>query len=106
MPTFVGEYNQRNNDIKSSTIQGYMVQGNMKLNNSSINMRVKAKDHLLHNNRAQVATPMSQTPSINNMGQTQGLNSLYHGIQSDRNTADITEVLKKNPYAISYKFNN
>lgn len=105
MPTFEAERNQRNNDNKSSTVHGRMVQGNMKLGNSNINMRVASKDHLLHNNRQAVGTSMSQTPSMNNMGQTQGMNTLYHGINTDRNTADITEVLKQNPYAISYKFN-
>lgn len=33
------EYRQRNNEIKSATIQGHMVQGNMNLMNSDINMR-------------------------------------------------------------------
>ena len=31
--SYEAEYNQRNNDIKSSTIEGRLIQGNMKLYN-------------------------------------------------------------------------
>ena len=45
-------YNQRNNDIKSSTIDGYMVKGNMSLLNSDMNVRQKERDDMLKNNRS------------------------------------------------------
>lgn len=95
------ERNQRNNDIKSSTIQGYMVQGNMSLMNGDINMRVNEKrDGMLKNQRPVVASATSQTPSISNMGKLQGFNELYSNIQLDRNTSDITSMLQQNPYAL------
>jgi hypothetical protein len=106
MPTFTAERNQRNNDIKSATIDGRMVPGNMKLMNGDITMRVKSRDDVMKNNRSNVATPTNpQTPSVNNMGRLQGGDTLYKNIQMDRNTADITNTLKGNPYALQYKFN-
>jgi hypothetical protein len=106
MPTFTAERNQRNNDIKSATIDGRMVPGNMKLMNGDITMRVKTRDNVMKNNRSSVATPTNpQTPSVNNMGRLQGGDTLYKNIQMDRNTADITSTLKGNPYALQYKFN-
>lgn len=48
------EYRQRNNEIKSSTIQGHMVQGNMNLMNSDINMRNR-------NGELQNSRPLIQT---------------------------------------------
>jgi hypothetical protein len=99
-------YHQTNNDIKSATIDGRMVPGNMKLMNGDITMRVKSRDDVMKNNRSNVATPTTpQTPSVNNMGRLQGGDTLYKNIQMDRNTADITETLKGNPYALQYKFN-
>jgi hypothetical protein len=99
---YEGEKNQRNNDIKASTIQGRMVPGNMSLLNSDINMRVKNNDYMITNNRPVVATAISQTPSISNMGRMQGFDNLYSNIQLDRNTSDITSVLQNNPYVIPH----
>ena len=45
------EYRQRNNDIKSSTIDGRMVPGNMSLMNGDINMRQVSRDAMFKNNR-------------------------------------------------------
>ena len=106
MPTFSAERNQRNNDIKASTIDGRMVPGNMKLMNGDITMRVKNRDDVMKNKRSNVATPTNpQTPSINNMGKLQGRDTSYANVHNDRNTADITDTLKGNPYALQYKFN-
>lgn len=103
MPSYEAERNQRNNEIKSSTIEGRMVQGNMSLMNGEINMRVKTRDNDLRNNRSSVATNMTQIPTVQNMGRLQGNNQkLYQNIQMDRTTPDITSVLKQNPYAIPY----
>ena len=95
------EYNQRNNDIKSSTIQGYMVQGNMKLMNGDINMQSKPKEHQMKNNRDVVPTMPFQSPGMDMMGSLQGSNQLYSNIQLDRTDPSIMDSLKGNPYALS-----
>lgn len=93
------EYNQRNNDVKSSTIQGYTPSGNMSLMNSDIYMTAKPKDDYLVNNRAVNQTRSFGTvPSAETMGNLQGSNSLYGGIQYDRNNGDVLSQLKENPY--------
>ena len=88
--TYDAEYNQRNNDIKASTIQGYMVQGNMNLYNSNINMRTSSNlDHDLKNTRQVVPTMPYQTPDMSSFGQLQGTSNLYSNIQLDRNEPSI-----------------
>jgi hypothetical protein len=103
MKSYDAQYNQRNNDIKSSTIQGYMVQGNMNLLNGDINMRQSSRDDFLKNNRPVTGTMPYQSADIANMGQLQGQNNLYQNIQMDRNSGDIMEALKGNPYVVNYK---
>jgi hypothetical protein len=95
------EYRQRNNDIKSSTINGRMVPGNMSLMNGDINMRQVERDHHLKMNRAAVPTMPYQTPNIDNLGILQGNDGLYSTIQMDRTNPDIMNALQKNPYALS-----
>jgi hypothetical protein len=95
------EYNQRNNDIKSSTIQGYMVQGNMGLLNSNVNMHAKPKDNDLKNHRAVNPNMPYQTPDAHNFGRLQGSTQLYSGMQMDRSNPEILDALKQNPYALS-----
>lgn len=99
--TYDAEYNQRNNDIKSSTIDGRLVQGNMKLLNGDINMKAKVKDNYLANNRDSVPTMPYKTPNLESFGKLQGNKELYSGIQMDRNEASILDSLKGNPYALS-----
>jgi hypothetical protein len=96
------EYNQRNNDIKSSTIQGYMVQGNMNLFNGNVNVTSKAKEGFLMNNRDIAPTMPYQSPDAMNVGQLQknGYNN-YSGISVDRNNGDVLECLNSNPYAMT-----
>jgi hypothetical protein len=102
--SYAAEYNQRNNDIKSSTIQGYMVQGNMSLMNGDVNMRQVSRDDQLRNTRAAIGTMPYQSPDITNMGKLAGTdNSLYSGIQMDRNTPDIMHALKGNPFVVDYR---
>jgi hypothetical protein len=97
-------YNQRNNDIKASTIDGYMVQGNMSLMNGVINMRQVSRDNMLKNERAVVGTMPYQSPDPINMGRVAGNgNTLYSNIQMDRNTPDIHSALKSNPYVVDYR---
>lgn len=95
------EYNQHNNDIKSSTIQGYMVKGNMDMFNSNINMKMSsAKDEILVNERDVVPKMPIYTPDTMNMGKIQGYNSNLPNVE-DRNTPDLLDSLKNNPYALS-----
>ena len=104
MTSYEANYNQRNNDLKSSTIEGYMVQGNMKLMNGDINMRQVGRDSMLKNERAAIGTMRGQSPDMNNMGQSAGSsNKLYSTLQMDRNTPDITSMLKSNPYVVDYR---
>jgi hypothetical protein len=97
------EYNQQSNGIKSSTLQGYTPAGGMSLLNSEINMSAKPKDNYLANTRPVQQTRSHGTiPSASNMGSLQGSsNSLYDGIQYDRNNGDVLNQLKGNPYTHS-----
>jgi hypothetical protein len=96
------EYNQRNNDNKSSTVSAYKTGGNMKLLNSDINMTGVAKDDYLKNTRAVNPNMPYQSPNMAGYGQLQGSNNgLFDGIQMERNTPDILSNLKNNPYAIN-----
>lgn len=98
---YEAEYNQHNNDIKSSTIQGYMVQGNMSLMNANMNMKSKPKEHIMKNNREVAPTMPYQTPDIANFGMLQGNSGLYQGAQLDRTDPSLLTALKSNPYALS-----
>jgi len=96
------EYAQRNNDIKSSTIEGRMVPGNMSLLQGDIHMSSKPKDVFMKNNRRVMPTNApAQSPDMANMGRLQGSVPLYQTIQMDRNTPDIMSSLKSNPYTLS-----
>jgi hypothetical protein len=99
--TYDAEYNQRNNDIKASTIDGRLVPGNMSLLNASVNMQGKAKDAYMQNNRAVNPSMPSLPPSMDSMGMLQGKTSLYQNIQTDRVTPDLLNALKGNPYALN-----
>jgi hypothetical protein len=103
MKSYEAEYNQRNNDIKSSTIQGRLVPGNMSILNANINMTQANRDSMLVNNRAAAGTMPGQSPDVSNMGRLQGHNELYQNIQMDRNSSDILTALKGNPYVVNYK---
>lgn len=104
MTSYDSNYNQRNNDIKSSTIDGYMVKGNMNVMNGNINMREKTRDLTLQNTREVTGMMPYQSPDVSNMGRLAGTdNSLKSTIQMERNTPDIMETLKQNPYVVDYK---
>lgn len=102
--SYNAEYNQRNNDIKSSTIEGRMVPGNMSLFQADINMTGKAKDEYLKNNRPLAPGGAKNTASLYNFGQVQrepiALNST---VQLDRNNGDVLQALQGNPYVLPYK---
>jgi len=104
MTSYAAGYNQRNNDIKSSTIDGYTPSGNMNLMNGDINMRQVSRDNYLKNERGVIGTMPYQSPDLVNFGQPSGnTNTLYSNIHMDRNTPDITNMLKSNPYVNDYK---
>jgi hypothetical protein len=105
MRPYDAEYRQRNNEIKSSTIDGRMVPGNMSLLNHDVNMRTTTdRDSLMRNTRASDGTRFSQIPSQESFGILQGSQNknLYSEISLDRNSGeDVLSQLKKNPYTHS-----
>jgi hypothetical protein len=98
--TYDAEYNQRNNAIKSSTIDGRMVPGNMSLMNGNINVATNGqRDGMLQNNRAVSGLISSQAPSAETFGRLQGTTTqLFEGAQLERNNGDILQQLKGNPF--------
>jgi hypothetical protein len=104
MKSYEAEYNQRNNDIKSSTIDGRMVPGNMSLLNSDINMSLANRDEMLLNNRDVAGTMPYRGADTRNIGQLQGgMNNLNANIQMERNTPDMYTALGSNPFVVNYK---
>ena len=103
MTSYESGYNQRNNDIKASTIDGYMVKGNMNIMNGNINMREKTRDETLKNTRSVTGNMPYRSPDVANMGRLAGTdNSLKSTINMERNTPDIMSTLKQNPYVVDY----
>jgi hypothetical protein len=102
MRRFDGEHNQRNNDVKSSTINGRMGNGNTNVFSGIVNMEAKQKDMYLVNNRQLVQKGAAQSPSAENIGRVSGAVPLYQTIQMDRTTPDFMSALQGNPYAIPY----
>lgn len=102
--SYIAEYNQRNNDMKSSTIDGRLVPGNMKLVNNDMNIRNKDRHETFQNKRAVAGNMPSQIPETSHMGRLAGSeNALYSNINLDRNNKDVTEMLSSNPYVTDYK---
>ena len=102
--SYIAEYNQRNNDIKSSTINGRLAPGNMKLVNNDMNIRSKDRHETFQNKRAVVGNMPSQIPETTHIGRLAGSeNALYSNINLDRNNKDVTEMLSSNPYVTDYK---
>jgi len=96
-------YNQRNNDIKSSTIEGRLVKGNMSLLNSDVNMRVANKDEYLKNSRPVSGNMPYKSPDASTMGRLAGNDrSLKSDIQTERTNTDILSSLNSNPYVIDH----
>lgn len=101
--SYEAEYRQRNNDIKSSTIDGRLNTGNMNLYNGDVNIHSKSTtEQLLTNNRTAMANYPYNPPSTQNFGNLQGSANLdlYSGQQLDRNNGDVLEQLKKNPFTL------
>ena len=99
------EYNQRNNDLKSSTVTSYTPAGSNGIYSGGINMKSKPRDDLQKNNRALDPTMPYQIPSTESFGERSASNqnsSIYSNIQLDRSNPDILSQLKGNPFAISH----
>lgn len=101
--TYDAEYRQHNNDIKSSTIDGRLVPGNMSLFNNQTNIREGDRVSYVRNDRPPAPAPVlaTQSPGLDTMGRLQGKQQLYSQIQADRTMPDIMSQLKGNPYALS-----
>lgn len=96
--------NQRNNDIKASTIDGRLTKGNMSLMNNHVNMREKTRDDSLKMKRDVVGNMPYRSPEIENMGRLAGHErSLPNNVHTERNDFDIQGQLSKNPYVVDYK---
>lgn len=102
MRSYTAEYNQRNNDVKASTIDSRTAGGNIKIYSANVNMSAKPKDSYLENNRAPSQMRVGGPPSAQQMGRMTGAQPLHQTIQLDRNTADVMSALSGNPYAIPY----
>ena len=96
------EYRQRNNENKSSTIDGRMVPGNMSLLQTDVNVRTRTgMEADLTNRRQHMPTLPFITPSTSQMGEMRGQQQLYGGMDADRNNAYVLSALKSNPYAMT-----
>jgi len=95
------EYRQRNNDVKSSTIKGRMVPGNMAMLNHDVTLKSRDKTGQLTNKRAPIPVSASSTPGLDTMGRLQGKQKFESGVVNNRNGSELLESLKKNPYALS-----
>jgi len=95
--SYDAEYRQRNNDIKSSTIQGQMVAGSMNVPNQSINMRNRPGE--IKNERAlSQTTGPRHAPDVFLAGQSHSKQQYNSTIQLERNTPDMMKSLQGNPY--------
>jgi hypothetical protein len=97
--TYDAEYNQRNNDLKSSTIAGRMSVGNLKMGSSDAGMAAKIKDMAHFNDRAPIIKGAGETPHAGLMGRMTGAEPLK---QMDRNAPELMNALKTNPYVLPY----
>ena len=102
MRSYKAEYNQRNNDIKSSTINSRTSNGNMKLYTGNVNMTAKHKDNDLVNKRSLTKNMPPPPPSTSSIGRMSGGQSLNQNINMERTTPDMTNALKSNPFVIPY----
>jgi hypothetical protein len=84
------------------TTQGYMAQGNMSLFQGEVNGRVK-NDSDRVNKYSSLPNMPYQSPDITMMGKTNsnGGYNLYSNIGIDRNSPEMLDALKSNPYTHS-----
>lgn len=94
------EYRQRNNDVKSSTIQGYMVKGNTNVMNSAIMQRNKSGE-LKNTYQGPIVSAPKQLAGTEFVGRTHTGQHYNSTIQLERNTPDMLDAFRKNPYTHS-----
>jgi hypothetical protein len=94
------EYRQRNNDIKSSTIQGHMVKGNTSIMNSSIAQKNRAGE-LKNIYQPAITSAPKQIGSTDFMGKTHPKQDYNSTIQLQRNTPEMLDAFRNNPYTHS-----
>jgi hypothetical protein len=98
--TYDAEYSQKCNNLKSNVIDGRLVQGNMKLMNSNINMTSKSKE--TQNLRSGDQKMSSQIPDLNSMGIVQGSSFNLNLVNNlERSDGSVLNQLKDNPYNIN-----
>lgn len=107
MRAYDAEYRQRNNDVKSQTIDGRMQKGNMALLNNHMN--ISAYDRSPGLQQATVRAPVPNgnsginkvTPSVDAVGYFSLQNNKVPAMPVDRNDPSmLTAQLKGNPYAL------
>ena len=102
--SYEAEYNQRNNDIKASTIDGRMAPGNMAIFTGDVNMSTNNRDYYLKNQYAVTPNGPKNTANLATFGEVlRSPKELNPGIQMDRTTPDILSALSGNPYVIPYR---
>ena len=116
--SYEAEYNQRNNDIKSSTIKNRLAPGSMSVYNydgagkDNSFQKIKFSDSLQENNRhvqAMQANLPYNIPNMSTMGKRAPEIDMYNNIQEqkqhqmDQSRFDphlLINQLKQNPYAL------
>ena len=92
------EYRQRNNEIKSSTIKGHMVKGNTNILNADINQKNRSGE-MLNTRQQSITNGPRQMYGTELMGKQTHVGQQYNsGIQLDRNSPEILDAFRKNPY--------
>jgi hypothetical protein len=101
--SYESNYNQRNNEIKSSAVVNttYTPSGNMKIFDGNQNIRQNTTNEKMFNITNRELTPqLSQSSYITkeSIGQYTTKVNPYSNIQLDRNSGDILSQLKDNPF--------
>jgi hypothetical protein len=102
---YEAEYNQRNNVIKTDTINNRTNMGNTQIFNQVENIKIDKRDNDRNNNRLWVPSTGPTVPtavtSIDTYGQVKMPQSYNFNIETERNTSDILSAFKNNPYTHS-----
>lgn len=101
--SYESNYNQRNNDNKSSAVSrtNYTPSGNIKVFDGNQNVRQNMTNEKMFNITNRELTPqLSHSSYITKeaIGQYSAKVPLYSNIQSERNSGDILSQLKDNPF--------
>jgi hypothetical protein len=97
------EQNQRNNDVKSSTLHGYTPSGNLDMFNPNMNQRSnQTTESMLLNKREMVpALPVNPDYFQGYVSSDRVNREIYESqIQLERNNGDVLKQLKENPFVL------